>query len=123
MNKKIILGTIAIAVVGLIGTVFHASYAGAAGNGGWGMTDEWRNNMHDAIQNNDYNAWKNLRQERFNQMTQTMTQDRFNKMTEMRRLMWDGKYDEARKIADELGIKRMGMGRGGNCNCLMNANN
>lgn len=103
MRKKTLLAAVFIAaLVGFGGIVFTAS----AAQGFWGgmMDSEWRQNMKNAQENNDYGSWRNLVQERHDKMLEWMSPERFSKMNEMRRLMRERKTDEANKIRQELGI-------------------
>lgn len=76
--------------------------------------------MEKALENKDYDAWKNLMQGK-GRVTQVVNKDNFEKFAEAHELMEQGKTDEAQKIRQELGLgmhnghgKVKGMGRGMN---------
>ena len=71
-------------------------------------TQEKHEAMIKAFENNDYNAWKNLRQGN-GRITQVINEGNFARFAEMRRLMLDGKTEEANQIRAELGL---GLGNG-----------
>lgn len=58
--------------------------------------------VHDALEAGDYNAWKEAVKGRQN--VENFTEDQFNKLREMYQLRQDGKFDEANKIREELGL-------------------
>jgi hypothetical protein len=67
-----------------------------------------------AMTNGDYNAWVAAVSQngQLPDFLKVITKDNFAQFASMRQLMKDGKPDEAKKIADTLGLK-MGMGKGG----------
>jgi hypothetical protein len=75
-----------------------------------GMTDAQRTAIEKAIANKDYTAWKTAMGEN-NPMTQKITADNFAKFAEAHTLMQAGKFAEAQKIMQELGLS-FGQGRG-----------
>jgi len=66
--------------------------------------------MIEAIDNQDYNSWKEL--VGYNPITEKITEENFAKFVEARQLMKDGKYEEAKILREELGIQDM---REGGC--------
>lgn len=89
-----------------------------ANGGGWNLSEEQkaemqirREQMEQAFQNNDYEAWKNLVVSR-PKMTDSITEENFSKFAEMHNLMEEGKFEEAKAIRDELGIAGLGRGIG-----------
>jgi hypothetical protein len=64
-----------------------------------------------AIQNNDYDAWLKAesRNGQLPDFLKVVTKDNFAQFVQMRQLMKAGKFDDAKKIADALGLK-MGPG-------------
>ena len=69
--------------------------------------------MEKAFEDNDYDAWKNLMQNR-GRVTQLINKDNFSKFAEVHELMEDGKIEEARKIRQDLGLGlKNGSGRKG----------
>jgi|GEM_PF-2243460 len=81
---------------------------------GGGVRGELRAAVKAALDANDYDAW--VKAESNNRILpdflKVITKDNFAKFVSMHQLMKDGKKDEAKVIADELGLK-MGGGRGG----------
>ncbi|MFA6253029.1 MAG: hypothetical protein WCV69_02060 [Patescibacteria group bacterium] len=70
-----------------------------------------REQMQQAITNNDYGAWQTAMTTRVTEMRQQATdleakinQDTFNKLSQAHQLMQAGKIDEAKAIFDELGM-------------------
>jgi uncharacterized short protein YbdD (DUF466 family) len=74
-----------------------------------GMTHGNRAAVETAIQANDYDAWIKAMGDK-NPMANIITKDNFAKFVSMHQLMKDGKFDEAKQIADELGLKMPGKG-------------
>ena len=85
----------------------------------------------EAIENNDYEAWKSLMEEKGKgKITEIITEENFAKFVEMHQLMQEGKYEEAKELRKELGL---GIGRGpgafirgfkkGARHCLQNQDN
>ncbi|MFA6551404.1 MAG: hypothetical protein WCV41_02655 [Patescibacteria group bacterium] len=75
-----------------------------------GMTDAQRTAINKAITNKDYTAWETAMGEN-NPMAQKINADNFVKFAEAHTLMQAGKFTEAQKIMQELGVS-FGMGRG-----------
>lgn len=78
-----------------------------------------REQVQQAITNNDYSAWASAMTTRVTEIRQQATdleakinQDTFNKLTQAHQLMQAGKTDEAKAIFDELGMFGPGMGKG-----------
>ncbi len=113
MRKKSLVAAVIITALVGIGAF---SYSASASSGWWGSQNrtEWREKMQEIFQNKDYDAWKNMENERHQERLNWMTQERFDKMAEMRQLMEDGKYDEAKKIREELGMPMKGRWGDGN---------
>ncbi len=145
-KKKIIIGSLVTFLT--LGAGLTSVYAF---QGGFRLNDEDRSKVMEAIENNDYQAWKNLEESRLTEENfskirerhqnkekmrvaiesgdynafieaikdspkqdkfgDKITKDNFNKFVEMHNLKQDGKYEEARVIADELGLNRLGEGK------------
>ena len=56
-----------------------------------------------AFETKDYNAWKNLMQGR-GRVTQVVNEQNFSSFAEMHKLRLEGKFDEANKIRQDLGL-------------------
>jgi len=83
------------------------AYQGSQGNGERGP--RFDSAKHEAIksamENNDYDAWKEA-VDKDGKIDEKITQDNFSKLVEAYNLSKDGKHQEAKEIADELGIKK-----------------
>jgi hypothetical protein len=62
-----------------------------------------REEVREAIENNDYEAFLNLTEDSPIQVE--INEDEFEKLVEAHSLMTDGKFEEAREIMDELGMR------------------
>ncbi|MFZ2192615.1 MAG: hypothetical protein WAV31_00010 [Candidatus Moraniibacteriota bacterium] len=119
LNRKIAAGASALLVAaGIMGSGMYVSAYGGDPNvkAPW-YSEDRHVAIQDAVTKNDYNAWKNLKTEqmnaRMNWMFSKITQDNFPKFAEVHNLMQQGKYDEANKIREELGLPlRHGRGQG-----------
>jgi Spy/CpxP family protein refolding chaperone len=65
------------------------------------------NEVREAIENGDYQAWADLMNERPN-ANELINEETFAKLQEMHELMQAGDKDAAKKIADDLGVQRFG---------------
>jgi len=75
--------------------------------------EEMREQMAEAIERNDYEAWRALAEEKEENrfcMTDAITEENFHRFSEMHNLIDGGDIEGARAIADELGLERHGMG-------------
>ncbi len=121
MTKKFL----ALAVLGLVGAgaVAYATgvsaYRGNPGQMGPNYSPERHEQMTKAFENKDYNAWKSLMEGR-GRATEVVNEGNFNRFAEMRKLMLEGKTDEANKIRQELDLgqgnrmRQRGQDRSGN---------
>ena len=119
-NYQKILGGLAVfTAAAASGVMFTASThtVGAATFNGHGVdmmpgiSTEQRADMQErheaieaAIENNDYDAWKNTMDQRVN-ITDVVTKENFDQFTEMHRLMEAGEFEKAQEIRDELGLQ------------------
>jgi hypothetical protein len=118
MNKKILVGVVSLATLGIMGAGLYANaYQGDPNTRAPWFSQERHDAMQKAFENNDYNAWKNLSQENNNARVgwkfSKVTPENFPRFSEMHRLMKEGKFDEASRIRAELGLGN----RGGKGNC------
>ncbi len=98
------LSAIAVALGGLIAFPKVAdAYRGDPSVHGPNYSVERHETMEKAFENNDYNAWKNLMQNR-GRVTQVINKDNFAKFAEMHRLVEQGKTQEANQIRQSLGL-------------------
>jgi hypothetical protein len=115
-----ILGVAALALV--LQPAF--AYQGDPNQKGSNYSPERHQQMEKAFENNDYEAWKSLMNNR-GRVTQVVNKDNFNRFAEAHRLAEQGKTEEAKNIKQELGLgmkngRGKGMGakkgnRGANC--------
>ena len=96
------------AAVGVIATtaiVAGATYAyqGDFNKKGPNYSPERHEAMIEAIDNNNYSAWKELMGD--NSVIEKITEENFAKFVEARQLMVDGKYEEAEALREELGLQ------------------
>ena len=77
--------------------------------GSFCKNSEQKEAIKEAIENNDYATWKELDVKC--PFADKITVDNFSKFAEMHNLKKDGKFDEAKIIAEELGIERFGKNR------------
>ena len=110
MNKKTILfGATALVLGGLFALpVSVSAYRGEPGVEGPDCTEERHQEMEQAFENNDYQAWKNLMQGK-GRVIQVVNEGNFARFAEAHELAEEGKIDEAKQIRQELGL---GLGNG-----------
>lgn len=116
MNKKFVIGVATLAMAGVVGNVLATNaYTGDNDNQQNNVSHwNWSNNMRDAMkkafENNDYDAWLKLMNGMNSRMKNIINRDNFPEFAQMHRLMWEGNFDEANKIRQELGLPaRQGM--------------
>jgi hypothetical protein len=100
----IILGALILSLVGLF-TLFGQveAYRGDPNVQGPNHSLERHQAMMQVFENNDYDAWRELMQDK-GRVTQVINQDNFARFAEAHRLAQEGKMDEAREIRQELGL-------------------
>lgn len=126
MNKAM-YGVFALGIVALLGVSFVA--AGGFGKGlGTELSEEEMTEMQeqeqamrDAIENEDYEAWKELMEERIAKMQEQITEENFNEIVERNQEMNQyreqiqealeaGDYETARELREESGFGGPGFG-------------
>jgi|SRR3989344_7788881 len=76
--------------------------------------------MENALETNNYEAWKNLMQGK-GRISQVITEQNFSKFAEIHKLMEEGKVAEAQQIRQELGLGlQNGQGKGAGMHRGMN---
>ncbi|MDD4289799.1 MAG: hypothetical protein PHH83_00800 [Patescibacteria group bacterium] len=106
-TKKILFSVGLLSVLGIMGLVLTNSalaYRGDYTKNGPNHTPERQEAMEKAFENNDYASWKNLMQGR-GRVTQVVNQSNFFKFAQAHDLAQQGKYEEADKIRQELGLR------------------
>ena len=107
----LILGAIALAGVGAyLATSKVNAYRGDPNVKGPNYTEERHQEMTQAFEKNDYQAWKKLMAGR-GRASEVVTEENFAQFAKAHQLMLEGKIDEARQIRAELGLGR-GKGNG-----------
>ena len=103
------LGATALVLGGLFMIPNIASaYRGDPSIEGPDCTEERHQEMEQAFENNDYQAWKNLMHGK-GRVIQVVNEDNFAQFAEAHKLAEEGKMDEAKQIRQELGL---GLGNG-----------
>lgn len=114
MTKKSIALGAALITLGVLsfGTQKAFAYRGDPTVQGPNYTEERHQAMTQALENNDYNAWKELMGDR-GRVTQVINEGNFARFAEAHKLALEGKTEEARTIREELGLGlRDGSGQG-----------
>ena len=115
--KKIMLGTVVLAILLAVGVVATASaYQGDYSKPGPNYSSERHAAMEEAMENTDYQAWSELMSGR-GRVTEVITEENFAKFVEAHQLAQAGDRDGADEIRKELGLRtrdgsRMGVGYG-----------
>ncbi len=116
----VLAGALGLAAIGggiLTGGVF--AYRGNPGQVGPNYSAERHEAMTKAFESNDYEAWQKLHEGR-GRAGEVVNKENFGRFSEMRRLMLEGKTDEANKLRQELGL---GQGRGDGARGMMRGQN
>jgi hypothetical protein len=130
MRNKIVIPVGVIALVSAAGVAYAAyAYQGDPGQRGPNFSQTRYEAMQKAFENNDYNAWKELMNGQ-GRVSSVINEGNFSRFSEMHSLMLEGKYDEANKIREELGLGQINSSRNqngqqngswkrgeGNCDC------
>jgi len=107
MNKKIlltVLGLGVIAVTGFAALNSASAYQGDYTKKGPNYTPERHDAMQTALNNNDYEAWKNLMQGK-GRVTEVINEQNFSKFAEAHKLAEEGNFEQADAIRKELGLR------------------
>ena len=113
---KIISGTVAVIVVGVIASSSVSAYRGDYSVQGPEYSPERHAEMTEVMDSNDYEVWSKLMEGR-GRVTQVVNEENFSRFTEARRLAQEGRYEEADAIREELGLRtrddaKVGTGEG-----------
>jgi len=116
-TKTYIAGTTALALMLITGAGTVSAYRGDYTQTGPSFSDERHEAMETAFEEVDYDAWKELMDNR-GRVTDVITEDNFAQFAEAHTLADDGDFEGAKEIREELGLgnhgERMGAGhRGG----------
>jgi len=113
-KSTLILGALALVLGGIV--VISAdnvyAYRGDTETIGPYYSTERHAEMTEAFENLDYNAWKNLMQDK-GRVTQVITEENFAQFAEVHQLTLENRGAEAKKLRQELGLGLQdGSGRG-----------
>lgn len=122
-TKNVLLSVSIITIAGFLGLALFNSvsaYQGDYTKKGPNYTEERHEAMEKAFENKDYTAWKSLMQNK-GRVVEVINENNFSKFAEAHNLAEQGKYEEANKIRQELGLRTnngqkngAGLGRGTN---------
>jgi hypothetical protein len=108
MRKKILFSVGVIALITASGVAYAAyAYQGDPDQRGSSFLTVRHEAIQRAFKSNDYNAWKESMEGR-GRVTEVINEGNFPRFSEMHQLMLEGKYDEANKIREELGLRQVG---------------
>ncbi len=104
LNRKIAI-PVAIATVATVATIGIATAFASTPEGakafGFGWMNQGSEAAAQALENNDYQSWKDTIQAKVTEFT---SQEKFDQLRQLEQLRKDGKYDEASTLAQELGL-------------------
>jgi len=104
-TKKIILGIAVLTVlVAVVVPQNSFAYRGDPNIKGPNYTEERHTAMTQAIENNDYNAWKNLMQGNKGRVLEVINEKNFTQFAKAHKLALEGKAQEANAIRAQLGL-------------------
>jgi hypothetical protein len=112
-TKAVVLSISTLLFGGALATGVFA-YQGNPNVTGPNYSAERHDQMLQIMENKDYDAWKELMENRGSQrVTQIITKDNFEKFAQVHTLMQEGKLEEAKALRQELGLGlRDGSGMG-----------
>jgi len=129
-NKRIIaLAAFALTLVLTAG--FSSAYAYSGGYGFKGKSfspekyqdmTEKRETMNEIYKNNDYNAWKQIMEEKVGEMGKQISEENFSQMAKIHSLMQQGEYEKARELKEGLKFGLTGLKKGQFRNHQFNCN-
>ncbi len=105
-NKLIMSGLMALVLgLGISGTAF--AYQGDYSKKGPNYTPEFESQITEVMNNNNYEGWKDLMEEKVGKgrVVDVINKDNFSKFTEAWKLAHEGKIKEANAIRKELGLR------------------
>ncbi len=116
-NKGIILGTLAVALLGVIAftTTKADAYRGDYTKVGPNHTEEREAQMEEVFESKNFEDWKALMQEDGRTpgvLRHIESQEDFEAFVQARELAKEGNIEEANQIREELGMGQGGMKRG-----------
>ncbi|MBU2524508.1 hypothetical protein KKG71_04925 [Patescibacteria group bacterium] len=100
--------TAVMAMIALATTSAFAQSAGAGLKQGNNYSTERHEDMMEAFETNDYAAWSKLMSGKNARVLDVITEENFGRFVEAKKLMDEGKIEEAKAIKEELGLKGFG---------------
>ncbi|OGY43629.1 MAG: hypothetical protein A3A02_03185 [Candidatus Buchananbacteria bacterium RIFCSPLOWO2_01_FULL_39_33] len=108
--KKIGIGLGVLAVILAIGiTTVSAAQNHGRGLRGLKTEPENKDQVVQAIENSDYQTWKSLVGDK-SRLAKVITEENFSQLVQMHNLAQEGEFDEAKEIAEELGLGQFSKG-------------
>ena len=104
MKKTTIFSLLALMLIGIVAA------AGTASAFGWGMNNENREALEQAIEDNDYETYKELVEDISNTRFEVLDEEDFEKLVEMHQAREDGDFELAHELGEELGHGFFGQG-------------
>ena len=119
-NKKIVgLAVLALTLVLTAGLSSVYARSGGYGFKGEGFSPEKyqemtekRETMSEIYKNNDYNAWKQIMEEKVGEMGKQISEENFSQMAKIHSLMQQGEYEKVKELKQELKFGPMGLKKG-----------
>jgi len=130
MERKYILGIVALSFVAILGVGMVSAFGFGNGFMNYDINEEERTEMQEqhetmqnAIANGDYETWKSLMEERIAKMQFQITEERFNEIqtrhqemskfrTAMQEARESGDFSEITELQKEYGFEGKGFGKG-----------
>jgi len=129
-NKKMVgLAALALTLVLTAGLGSVYAYSGEYGFKAKNLSPEKyqdmtekRGIMNEIYKNNDYNAWKQIMEEKVGEMGKQISEENFSQMAEIHSLMQQGEYEKARELKQGLKFGPTGLKKGQFRNHQFNSN-
>ncbi|MDA3839865.1 MAG: hypothetical protein PF572_02140 [Patescibacteria group bacterium] len=103
-SKKSLKNIIALSAI--IATFGVTAYAGAS-FGGFGLDQVQRDAMKQAVEEGDYESWKNIEDSKV-RITDIITEENFDQFSQMHNLIQSGDVEAAKLMREELGLPERG---------------
>lgn len=107
-KKKTIITLSALIAAAALGTSAFVYAHGNDGFAGFGFRAEGNAEVKEAMDNGDYQAWKNLVSQKADEFA---SEENFDNMKQVHDLMAEGNVEEAEALREELGMPGKGHGR------------
>ena len=103
-SNKVLVGSLAVAMMGAFAISSAMAHQGDYSKQGPAYSPERHTAMTEAMDNNDYEAWRELMADR-GRVTQVINAENFARFAEARQLAHDGDLEGADTIRQELGLR------------------